>query len=246
MDSFDPQAATVAEYMGGVAPWRTTLYASDGTLLSHQESIELLRRHGVKFTPELKVPEVAMPFEGDYTQAVYAQQLIDEYKAAGVAPDQVFPQSFGLADVEYWLAREPAFGAQAVYLDDRDETAGLDPMQAATWRPSMAELKAAGISILAPPIWYLLTLDQDGRMVPSPYADAAKEAGLELIAWSFERSGTLTDGGGFYYQSVKPAIRKDADMLLALDALAQRVGIRALFSDWPATVTYYANCMGLK
>ena len=35
-------------------------------------------------------------------------------------------------------------------------------------------------------------------------------------------------------------------MLVALDVLAQQVGIKAMFSDWPATVTYYANCMGLK
>jgi len=31
-----------------------------------------------------------------------------------------------------------------------------------------------------------------------------------------------------------------------LDVLAQDVGIVGIFSDWPATVTYYANCMGLK
>jgi glycerophosphoryl diester phosphodiesterase len=28
--------------------------------------------------------------------------------------------------------------------------------------------------------------------------------------------------------------------------LARKVGILGIFSDWPATVTYYANCMGLK
>ena len=28
--------------------------------------------------------------------------------------------------------------------------------------------------------------------------------------------------------------------------LAKEVGILGIFSDWPATVTYYANCMGLK
>jgi glycerophosphoryl diester phosphodiesterase len=27
--------------------------------------------------------------------------------------------------------------------------------------------------------------------------------------------------------------------------LAQDVGIIGLFSDWPATVSYYASCMGL-
>lgn len=246
MDAFDAQATTVEAFMGGTAPWRTELYASSGTLMSHAESIALLKGLGVKFTPELKAASVAMPYDGDYTQAAYAQQMIDEYKAAGITGDQVFAQSFNLADVQYWLAHEPAFGAQAVFLDERDETAALDPMRAETWRPSMAELKAAGVNILAPPIWYMLTLDSGRKMIPSPYAKAAKEAGLALIGWSFERSGPLNDGGGWYYQSVKDAIKKDGDMMVALDTLAQQVGIKAMFSDWPASVTYYANCMGLE
>ena len=29
-----------------------------------------------------------------------------------------------------------------------------------------------------------------------------------------------------------------------LDLLARQVGINGIFSDWPATVTYYTNCMG--
>lgn len=246
MDASDPQATTVGAYMAATAPWRTDLYASSGTLMTHAESIALLKRLGVKFTPELKAASVAMPYEGDYTQEAYAQQMLDEYKAAGVAPGDVFAQSFNLADIKYWLAQEPAFGAQAVYLDDRDETAALDPLRPETWQPSMAELREAGVGILAPPIWYMLALDDAGKMIPSPYARAAKEAGLELIGWSFERSGPLTDGGGWYYQSVKDGIRKDADMMVALDTLAQQVGIKAMFSDWPATVTYYANCMNLK
>ena len=32
----------------------------------------------------------------------------------------------------------------------------------------------------------------------------------------------------------------------ALDVLAREVKILGIFSDWPATVTYYANCMGMK
>ena len=31
-----------------------------------------------------------------------------------------------------------------------------------------------------------------------------------------------------------------------IDALARDVGVRGIFSDWAAPVTYYANCMGLK
>ena len=36
------------------------------------------------------------------------------------------------------------------------------------------------------------------------------------------------------------------DMLTTLDVLAQEVGVLGVFSDWPATVTFYANCMGIK
>jgi glycerophosphoryl diester phosphodiesterase len=30
-----------------------------------------------------------------------------------------------------------------------------------------------------------------------------------------------------------------------LDVLARQVGVRGVFSDWPGTVTFYANCTGL-
>ena len=83
MDAFNPRATTVAEFMGGTPNFRTDLYAYDGTLLTHAESIELFKELGVKMTPELKSPSVPMPFEG-FTQEQYAQKMIDEYKAAGV------------------------------------------------------------------------------------------------------------------------------------------------------------------
>ena len=35
-------------------------------------------------------------------------------------------------------------------------------------------------------------------------------------------------------------------MFKALDVLARKVEIIGIFSDWPATVTYYANCRGLN
>jgi glycerophosphoryl diester phosphodiesterase len=103
MDAFNPKATTVSEYLGGTASWRTDLYSGCGTLLSHKESIALFQSLGTKFTPELKAPSVPMPFQGDYTQQAYAQQLIDEYKAAQVSPSAVWPQSFNLEDVRYWI-----------------------------------------------------------------------------------------------------------------------------------------------
>ena len=110
----------------------------------------------------------------------------------------------------------------------------------------MAELAAAGINIIAPPIWMLVELSHDQEIIPSKYAHAAKAAGLDIITWTLERSGSLGEGGGWYYRKISEAIDNDGDMLVLLDVLARQVGIRGIFSDWPATVTYYANCMGLE
>jgi glycerophosphoryl diester phosphodiesterase len=89
-------------------------------------------------------------------------------------------------------------------------------------------------------------LDLDGEeIVPSAYARQARQAGIDLITWTMERSGPLNGGGGWYYQTVKEAINNDGDVMKVLDVLAQQVGVIGVFSDWPATTTYYANCMDL-
>jgi len=245
MDASNPNATTVEEYLGGTPNYRTDLYATCGTVITHAESIELFKSLGVKMTPELKSPSVPMPYEGDYTQEDYAQQMIDEYKAAGVSPQKVFAQSFNLGDVLYWIANEPEFGKQAVFLDDRYGDPNFDYTDPATWSPTMEELVDYGVNIIAPPMYILLKLDGSNQIVPSTYAMAAKAVGLDIITWTLERSGFLKDGGGFYYQSVTDVINNDGDMLVVLDVLAQDVGILGIFSDWPATVTYYANCKGL-
>jgi glycerophosphoryl diester phosphodiesterase len=246
MDASNPDAVTAAEYQNATPRWRTDLYATSGTLMTHDESIALIKSLGAKFTPELKAPEVAMPFDGDYTQEKYATQMLQAYKAAGILPSDVFAQSFSLADILFWVKTEPAFAAQAVYLEDRYEKQGLDPTKPETWKPSMTELKASGVKILAPPIWVMLALNDRNEIVPSEYAKAAKAAGLDLIGWSLERDGPLNKGGGFYHRSIKAAIDRDGDTLTVLDVLAKQVGVRAMFSDWPATTTFYASCMGMK
>jgi glycerophosphoryl diester phosphodiesterase len=246
MDGFNPNATNVADYINGTPRWRTDLYANSGTLMTHDESIGLIKSLGAKFTPELKAPEVPMPFDSDYTQEKYAGQMLAAYKASGIPASDVFAQSFNLADILYWVKTEPDFAAQAVYLEERYEKQGLDPDKPETWKPSMTELKTSGVRILAPPIWALLTLNDKKEIVPSEYAKAAKAAGLDLIGWSLERDGPLNKGGGFYHRSIKAAIDRDGDTLTVLDVLAKQVGVRAMFSDWPATTKFYANCMGMK
>ena len=248
MDAGDVTATTVEAYMAATAPWRTDLYAGTGTLMTHAESIALFKGLGTKFTPELKAPVVEMPFDG-FTQEMYAQKMIDDYKAAGIPASDVFAQSFNLSDIQYWIKADPEFGAQAVYLDDRyeafDEDEGeIDPLKPETFKPTMAELATMGVKYIAPPTWMLVTL-ADGNIVPSPYAREAKAAGLNIITWTLERSGPLAEGGGFYYQSLKDVTKNDGVTYELLDVLAQQVGVKGVFSDWPATVTFYANCMGL-
>lgn len=243
MDAANGAATTAEEYLGGTANWRTDLYVDNATLMTHAESIEIFRDLGAKFTPELKSPSVEMPFNG-FSQEAYAQKLVDEYKAAGVPASDVWLQSFNLDDVLYWIENEPDFGAQAVYLMDEYDIEGYSPQDPATWPNTMAELKGMGINFIAPPLWMLLTLE-DGNMVPSALAIAAKEADLEIITWTLERSGPLASGGGWYYQTVTEAVNADGAYFEVLDVLAQDVGIVGMFSDWPATTTYYANCMGL-
>ena len=242
MDASNPRARTVEEYLGGTPNFRTDLYSgpTSGTLVTHRESIALFKKLGVKMTPELKTPRVTMPFDG-FTQAQYAQKMIDEYKAAGVPARNVWAQSFLKDDVLYWIKKEPAFGRQAVDLDDANVPAEL---------PSAADLvqyKQQGINIWAPPTYALLTTDGAGNIVPSEYARNAKDAGLDLITWTLERSGILADGdNGFYYQTFDSAIKREGDMMKVLDVLAKDVGILGIFSDWPGTVSYYASCMNLK
>jgi glycerophosphoryl diester phosphodiesterase len=251
MDASNANATTPQQYQGGTANFRTDLYSSGGTLLTHKESIELLRKLKAKFTPELKGPNRAAKLQVEAvfgSQAAYAQAMIDDYKAAGISPRKVWAQSFNIDDVLYWVKNEPAFGKQAVYLDDANVPADV---------PTAADLQGyaqLGIRVVAPPTWVLLAV-QNGKIVASQYAKDARAAGLDIITWTLERSGRIveevlptkgTASPSFYYQSTLDALTSDGDIMTTLDVLAKDVRILGIFSDWAGTVSYYASCMGLK
>lgn len=248
MDAANTQATSISEYMDATVSWRTDLYSQNGLLMTLKEHIMLANSLGMKHTPELKSPVVTMPFNG-YSLDAYRQQLIDTYKSAGISASEVYPQSFNIEDVQYWIKNEPAFGANAIYLlDDSNETATnktFDKNDSTTWLHSLADIKARGINIIAPPLWILVTTDGNGNLIPSEYAKQAKANNLDIITWSLERSGPLGEGGDWYYSDLDKTINNDGDMMNYIDVLAQDVGVRGIFSDWPATVSYYANCKGL-
>jgi glycerophosphoryl diester phosphodiesterase len=252
MDASNPDATTPEAFQGGTANWRTDLYSTGATLLTHKESIELLRKLGSKYTPELKGPNrnANLQVESVFgSQSAYAQAMIDDYIAAGISPRKVWAQSFNKDDVLYWIKNEPAFGRQAVYLDDANTPADV---------PNAAALQGyakEGIKIVAPPMWVLLAVDANGSIVPSQYAKDAKAVGLDIITWTLERSGRIveevlptkgTAAPSFYYQTTLNALHSDGDLMTTLDVLARQVDILGIFSDWSGTVSYYASCMGLK
>jgi glycerophosphoryl diester phosphodiesterase len=240
-DSVFAGATSVRDFLYGPDADNTVLNAT-GTLLTHRESIELFKELGVQMVPELKTPEIEMSTV--FTQRDYARKMLDEYSAAGVPPSQVWPQSFSLADILFWLEEYPEFTRRLIYLDDRYRDASFDHSNPASWEPAMEQLAASGVRIIAPPIWMLVTAS-GADIVPSVYAQKAREAGLDIITWSLERSGSLSNGGGWYYRSITPLIDSDGDVMELLSVLAEDVGVRGVFSDWPATVTYFANCTGL-
>jgi glycerophosphoryl diester phosphodiesterase len=184
---------------------------------THAESIALFKALGVKMTPELKSPSVPMPFDG-FTQEDYAQKMIDEYKDAGVPPGRVWAQSFDKGDVLYWVRNEPAFGRQAVYLDDANVPADV---------PGFEELRGyrrQGIRIWAPPTWVLVGLDSNARSSPPGPLSTRSVPGSTSSPgrWS---ARVLRTGGGYYYQSITAAIDNDGDTYELLDVLAKDVGI---------------------
>ncbi|KAF2969661.1 hypothetical protein GQX73_g3941 [Xylaria multiplex] len=244
MDGFNASATTPEDYLHGTPNWRTDLYSTCGTVLSHKEFIRFVDSQGLQFTTELKQPRVPMPFQGNYTTQQYEQQVVDEYVEAGIHPSRVWLQSFVFEDVAYWLRHAPEFGKQAILLDDKGDAPATIEDAAA----NLTFYKDAGVRIVAPPLPYLVSVDAKGEYVPSHYATTAKKLGLDIITWSLERSGPLaqaTEKGDYYYSTILNGTHKDGDMFRLVDVLARRVGVLGIFSDWSATVTFYANCFGL-
>ncbi len=248
MDGRNTDATTVQDYMAGTANWRTDLYSTGGTLLSHKESIRLFKELGVDMTPELKGVDSAVGFgDSGLTQETFASKMIQEYIDAHVSPKRVWAQSFDYNDVKFWIDNFPAFGKQAVFLDSpADAQSGHTP-------PSVADFKALrnqGLRVIAVSMEDYVTLDANNKIVPSDYGKNAKAAGLKLISWTTERSGRIVEevipSGGGYYATTIGGLHNDGDIMRTIDVLARDVGIIGLFSDWPGTTTYYANCMGKK
>jgi len=238
-DRVNAQATSIDEYLA-VPPPRLARTDSRtcGALVTHDESIALFKALGVAMIPELKAAQVEMPFKG-VTRSDFASRMVRAYERAGIDPGQVWPQSFSMDVLRHWLEVHPEFARGALFLDPR----GRDP----NFVPSlsnMRELKEAGINVVAPPMPMLLNLDASGELQASDYARYARRAGLEIVTWTFE-AGDASDPRNWMYANLAGFMSHEGKMLEVLHALRAKVGIKAIFSDWSGTVTYYANCYDL-
>lgn len=253
-DGFNASATTPNDYQSGTPNWRTELYDTCATPLTLDGYIDLVDAYpGYRnFTPELKTPPAAvpMPFNGTFTQAAYAQSLVDAFGKKGIDPSRIWPQSFLFDDIKYWIEHDAQFGAQAVYLQEFDSAADL-----AAGFANLSVARAAGVNIISPSLPMLLSLSRgpDNKstavVVESEYSKAIKAHGFDIIAWTFERSGplaTIRQRGEYYFQSIAEGVTHDGQYYEVLDVLVREVGVKALFTDWAGTVAYFASCFGLS
>jgi glycerophosphoryl diester phosphodiesterase len=225
-DITNTQATTIEEFLAPLASPVVSQPNECGTVMSHRDSIKLIRELGAKFIPELKRPEVPMPFRG-LTQTDYADKLLAEYRQLGISASQVHPQSFNLADVKYWISNHSEYAPQAMWLVPRERQIAPPTIK------ELQTLQANGLAIIAPPIHMLVQQKSNGQIEPTAFARAAKASGLKVITWTFESAKATAAVYGD-----RPGL-----MLETLDVLAEDIGVAGVFSDWPGTVTYYANCM---
>ncbi|CAN9090744.1 unnamed protein product [Alternaria alternata] len=249
-DGTSASATNVVDFQAGTPPWRTELYDTCGQVLTLDQYIDLVDSYpGYRnFTPELKTPPAAvpMPFQGNYTQQQYASDMISAFRNKGIDASRVWPQSFTYDDIVYWLQNDHDFGRQAAYLQEFDTPADL-----AAGMANLSIARAAGVNIIAPALPMLLSIGgaDNKTIVESEYSKAIKANGMDIIAWTFERSGPLANvkkDEEYYYSTIADVITHDGQLYEVLDILVREVGIKGLFTDWAATVTYFANCFGLE
>ena len=248
MFGFNRQAKTAAETREFQDPYRTRLYSShlSGELMTFAQSLALFTAFSVESIPELKAYDESLD-ELSYDQL--RMKLIDELRMAGIKREAVFLQSFSLDDLKFWRQYAGDYASRLVFLDQprRNEIADI---------AYFIELKQLGINTIAPALPMLLQI-RENQLVPSAYALAARKAGMNIMTWTVERSGSLINGGGWYYGqgdsaqgmasgnfgSTTQLIKREGDLYEVLHVLVKDVGIDAVFSDWPATTTFYANCL---
>jgi hypothetical protein len=148
-------------------------------------------------------------------------KIIQEYRDEGVPASQVFAQSFQVPDVLYWIKHEGEYGNTAVML-------GTDFKG---FEKTAADM---GVKIISPSYGNWVTEDGDSYEV-TEFAKATAAAGMKLIGYTAERN--------YYRPAGQPYSDMEVNELQHIHAAAMKANVMGLFTDWPATLTFYANCV---
>ena len=233
---------TAEDYASRMPGVRIDLYSHDCPCVqSHADFVRRVYANGGGFVPEAKMLDWEFSSE-EGGRWSFMDRILADYD--GIHPSRVHFQGFDWEDV-YCVANGTAFGANAFALDgDYGRMASYSEGQL---RMHLQPLVDNGVGMVAPTMFALLDVDgHTGNIVPSAYATVARDMGLDIVAWMFERSEVpLSRGGGFYYSKLVGAVRTESDMIKVLDVLYEDVGIKGIFTNWPSVVTFYANCKGI-
>jgi glycerophosphoryl diester phosphodiesterase len=251
MTSENPYAKTVAEYISHTPNIRTELYTRDCPhIQSHADYMKVVDGNGGSFTPEVKMLDWDFVNNNEDKdgmsdkEIIHRQAFIDQIVASykDINPNRVYFQSFVWEDIYYLVKNHhPALGVNAFALDGNYNVSSYTKDEL---RKHLQPLVDNGVTTVAPAIFALLDIHAtSGNIVPSLYATVARDMGLGIVTWTFERSEVpLANGGGFYYTKLAKALRSESDMIKILDVLYEDVGVKGIFTDWPSMVTFYANC----
>eukprot|EP00581_Thalassiosira_minuscula_P014785 CAMPEP_0183721236 /NCGR_PEP_ID=MMETSP0737-20130205/13576_1 /TAXON_ID=385413 /ORGANISM="Thalassiosira miniscula, Strain CCMP1093" /LENGTH=553 /DNA_ID=CAMNT_0025951209 /DNA_START=75 /DNA_END=1736 /DNA_ORIENTATION=+ len=256
MASSNKYAKTPEQYVGHPPPaYRTTLYSHDcPRIQSHADFRQVVDANGGSMIAEFKMLDYdftathsnLMLDDNDdriSTRGQFIDRVLAEYNRTN-PKSRVYPQSFVWEDLYYVIDNHPTFGTHTIALDKNLDTLQYTQEEL---RYYLSPLVDHGVTAIAPTIFMLLDIDPTTKdIVPSRYAEVASELGLDMIAWTFERSDALANSrSSWYYSKLSEVLQSDSDMMKVLDVLYEDVGISGIFTDWPSVVTFYANCKGI-
>jgi secreted PhoX family phosphatase len=164
-------------------------------------------------------------------------QVVNEYNAqTTIADTHVF--------VKTWSADSATFAAfNNVRLWD-DETGCDGSLKACPTTVTELKNMQEGAYVSLPQQQLIAVMHN--KYVPSELALLAKKQKLRVVAVGFERPESLpmrSNRGGAFYETSRTITDNDGDAYEMLHVLASQVGIEHISTSWPATVTFYANCM---
>jgi glycerophosphoryl diester phosphodiesterase len=252
--------------------WRTTVYQDGGCFkpMFVGQFIEFSRNNNLTMVPELLNFAYSTIPAAD-TPAKAAQLLAEAFR--DVDAQYVFPQSTNIEHVKSWLSATSSTTrtlANAVYrfheagdvtwsssykYDFQELLALENPIRyASTGMQELLQTADWGIG---------------GDLQATQAAEFFKEHCIAIFAgtlesWSFSsrspvygqeaQLGTTLDENKAWAKiyatksvadskDLQRVMRKDADVLLILDALFEIVGVKGVYSEWPSTVSHYINCV---